>query len=195
MIRHVILDIGGVLILKEYGFLYILQKKYKFRISMAEKLLIKLNKGSDTFGFDFFQYVKTFNKYIGSSLTFSQFQKMKFDNIVFNKELIKFCKKNKKIFKTSIFSDNGKFNVPYLKKYMHTSKWIYKQLYSCEYGVGKSSEDFFKILLKKLNAKPEECIYIDDVPEYVKRAKKFGMHTVCFQNNKQLFKQLEKLLK
>ena len=40
--------------------------------------------------------------------------------------------------------------------------------------------------------KPEECIFIDDLKETLKPARKLGMKTILFRNNKQLVRDLRK---
>lgn len=60
-------------------------------------------------------------------------------------------------------------------------------------GIDKPKSRIYKLLIKKLEAKPEEIVFIDDYDEYLEPAKKVGMHTILFKNHKQLIKELKKL--
>jgi len=50
-----------------------------------------------------------------------------------------------------------------------------------------------KIALKKLKSKPSETLYIDYKQKNLDVAKKLGMKTILYKNNKQLKRELEKL--
>jgi len=50
----------------------------------------------------------------------------------------------------------------------------------------------YKLLLKRLNARAEECLFIDDKLENIKSAKTLGIKTILFKNPGQLIKDLIK---
>lgn len=49
---------------------------------------------------------------------------------------------------------------------------------SCEIGFAKPDEAIYKFALEKLNLKPEEVLYIDDMEKNLPPAGKLGMHTI-----------------
>ena len=61
-------------------------------------------------------------------------------------------------------------------------------------GLTKDSKEIFLLAAKKLKVRPFQCIFIDDVREFVNVAKSIGMKAILFKNNKQLKKDLNKIL-
>lgn len=63
-------------------------------------------------------------------------------------------------------------------------------LFSFKVGYNKPDLWIYKLLLKKLKVSPKEVIYIDDVKKCLAPAKKLGIKTILYKNNKQLFRNL-----
>ena len=63
------------------------------------------------------------------------------------------------------------------------------------YEVGKTKPDsaIFEEALKKATTLPDECVYIDDVPEFVETANKLGINVIYFRTVKKLKKELSDL--
>jgi len=59
--------------------------------------------------------------------------------------------------------------------------------------IAKPDISIFKEIVEKLNVKPTECIYIDDMDKNIPPAKQLGMKTILFRDNKQLIKELKDL--
>jgi len=59
----------------------------------------------------------------------------------------------------------------------------------------KPDMKIYKLLIKKLKLPPKEIIFIDDTKECLIPAKKLGMKTILYKNNRQLKKELRKGLK
>ncbi len=57
---------------------------------------------------------------------------------------------------------------------------------SNELKMTKDSRDIFLLAAKSLSVKPEECVFIDDVPRYVEVAESAGMHSILFKNAEEL---------
>ena len=62
---------------------------------------------------------------------------------------------------------------------------------SCEIGVEKPKIEAFQILLQRLQAKPQDCIMIDDSSENIRAAQQLGMSFILFQNVEQLQAELK----
>ncbi len=58
--------------------------------------------------------------------------------------------------------------------------------------IAKPDIRIFKETVEKLEVKPEECVYIDDLEKNIPPAEKLGMKTILFKNNKQLINDLKK---
>jgi putative hydrolase of the HAD superfamily len=65
---------------------------------------------------------------------------------------------------------------------------------SYEEGVTKPHPNMYQTTLKKLDVKPQEAIFIDDIQRYCEAARGMGMQAVVYQNFEQMKTELEELL-
>ncbi len=61
-------------------------------------------------------------------------------------------------------------------------------------GVIKPDPRIFQIMLERLEASPEEIIYVDDQQRHVEAAKLLGIKAILYQDYQQLAQELSKLL-
>jgi epoxide hydrolase-like predicted phosphatase len=64
---------------------------------------------------------------------------------------------------------------------------------SCRIGHTKEDLKMYAKIVFNMQVKGKECLFIDDKEKNLKIAKEFGMKTILFKDNKQLFKELKKL--
>lgn len=67
------------------------------------------------------------------------------------------------------------------------------RILSHEVKLRKPDPKIYQLVLEKLDVKPENSVYIDDMKENTEPAKVIGMHTIVFHNAFQLRKELRKL--
>jgi epoxide hydrolase-like predicted phosphatase len=110
-----------------------------------------------------------------------------------NKELYSFAfQLKKKAYKIAILSNQ--WYVP--KKAVISKKNLRKfdnVVISCDVGVRKPYPDIYRIMLKRLNLLAKNCVFIDNLQRNLAPAKKLGIHTILFKNNKQVFRDLKDL--
>ncbi len=112
---------------------------------------------------------------------------------ILNKELINVASKLKKQgYKVGILSDQWQLSKRALMPKSLTKKFN-PVLVSCDNGIRKPNKDYYKLLLKRLKLKPSQIVFIDNQEWNIKPAKKLGIKTILFKNNKQAIKSLEKL--
>jgi HAD superfamily hydrolase (TIGR01549 family) len=97
-------------------------------------------------------------------------------------------------YKTAILSVHGKEWIDYLEKKFNFHELFDVVSFSYDEGISKPNPSAFQNILKKLNAKPEECIFIDDNPRNVEAAKALRIESILFTNATELQIGLEKLL-
>lgn len=68
-------------------------------------------------------------------------------------------------------------------------------VYSCEVHSLKPEPEIYQILFETYGLKPEECIFIDDLPGNIQAAKEAGMKGIVFEGYEAAVKQLEEYLK
>lgn len=195
MIKAIILDMGGVVLNKTAESL---------SIEIAHKL------GLDEKEFSEFYYAYKPDMLSGK-MRFSEFSELlkeKFkikkgisslwaavylEHLSINSEVLALIKKLRVQYKIAVISNTTDLHVK-LNKERGLFKYFDQVVLSCEVGVTKPDEAIFKLMLKKLNLAPDECVFIDDRDSYVDAARKLGMHGIIFKNSAQFIREL-KLLK
>ncbi len=110
---------------------------------------------------------------------------------ILNKNLLAIIKRLRKNYKTAILSNQ--WTIPYKIQLTKRIKSNFDvMVFSHQVGFRKPSSDIYHITLKRLNLKPNECVFIDDFEENLTPAKEIGMKTILFKNNTQLIKNLKK---
>lgn len=66
---------------------------------------------------------------------------------------------------------------------------------SGDVGFEKPSRDIYRMTAEKLGVEPAECVFIDDIQEYVAAAEEFGMHGIHHVNDETTIAKLTTLLK
>jgi len=104
---------------------------------------------------------------------------------------------NKPLHKKAIELKKQGYQIGILSDQWHLSekalmpKKLYKKfnpiIVSCNVGVRKPNLKIYKIAIKKTHHKPEEILFIDNQEWNIPPAKKLGMKTIQFHDNKQLF--------
>lgn len=140
------------------------------------------------------EYVRELNRLLGTRHSVRNYFKIRFGIIKPNLALIRFAKRIKAYGLTvSILSDNSRGNIAYYRKHFPFSKLAKPEMYSYRYHLTKPNPRFYRLLLKKLDAKPSECLFIDDHIENVRGARRIGMHSIHYISNPQLFRTLRRL--
>jgi len=218
-IKAIIFDIGGVLTLSKVPTRLISDKHLKgvpkncghrnrgVHDYITEKLKISLDQYFDSLDTAYAKSIdgeiseKQATKIIAKNLGISV-KKLKqlFDqaykkNFKQNNQLIGLAIKLKKQgYKVAVLSDQWHLS----KNALVTEKIkkIFKPLViSCDVGLRKPDPKIYKLILKKLKLPAKQTVFIDNQEWNTKPAKKLGINTLLFKNNKQLSKQLEKVLK
>ena len=110
-----------------------------------------------------------------------------------NKKLYSFAFKLKKQgYKIAILSDQW-----YISEEIFAPNKVMNKfnavVISSRVGIRKPDPKIYKLTLKKLKLPAKQTVFIDNQVWNTKPAKKLGMKTVLFKNNKQTFKDLKKL--
>lgn len=205
-IKALIFDVGGVLFLAK-------NKQGQKNLMSSYKEFCKLLPGINISGEEFFEksketYFQSTRGEISKEQVLDNLSKILNlsqekvedlitntlkENVIENKdltELIIDLKKNG--YKTGILSIQWHLytNVLTPKKY---NSIFDESVISCFDKIRKPDPRSYKLILKKLNVKPEETLFVDDKQENLDAAKKLGIKTLVFENNKQFFNGLRTL--
>lgn len=66
---------------------------------------------------------------------------------------------------------------------------------SGDVGFEKPSRDIYRMTAEKLGVEPAECVFIDDIHEFVTAAEQFGMHGIHHVDDEATIAKLTTLLK
>lgn len=110
-----------------------------------------------------------------------------------NKNILKLLPKLKPKYKLGLLSNMGCGHKKYLKKKHNVHKPFTKPVFSCDVGVRKPNPKIYQITLKRLNAKPQETVFIDDLPRNIKAANKLGIHGILYKNHNKFLKEMKEL--
>ena len=194
MIKAIIFDVGGVIYLGSPGYHSYVQKKLK----LSSKEWKDLNKLSfrDKWGKG-----QKVNEGLSIAAKHLGIEKSKLRSLwaealekssKLNKNLLLIVKRLRKNYKTAILSNQ--WAVSYK---LHMNKNILKNfdvsVFSHLVRTKKPEKKIYLIALKRLKLKPKECVFIDDFKLVLDPAKKLGMKTILFRNNKQMIRDLRKL--
>jgi len=194
MIKAIIFDVGGVIYTTKKGEKSYLLKSLKLDKNVWEKaakdpyenlVTGKINENTgllqiaNGLGIDKEKLKKTWIK------TF----KVRF---TLNKSLLKIIKRLRKNYKTAILSDQ--WGIPHRALSIKKIESDFDAaVFSHQVGFRKPYPKIYRITLKRLKLKPSECIFIDDLEKNLVAARKLGMKTILFKNNRQLIRNLKKI--
>jgi len=107
-------------------------------------------------------------------------------------EMVVFAKRFKPKYRLVMLSNVNRDGLKRSKNNLHFNFFDYKFL-SFDLGLIKPEREIYEHVLKEIDARPEECVFIDDKPENVEAARKLGIHGIVFQDKEQLKQDLKKI--
>jgi HAD superfamily hydrolase (TIGR01509 family) len=96
-------------------------------------------------------------------------------------------------YKLGLLSVHAKEWVEYCNAAFDYHRLFHSTLYSFEVRISKPDKRAYEFIVKKLNAKPQECLFIDDQHKNLIPAQELGLLTIEFKNAGQLRKELVSL--
>lgn len=112
-----------------------------------------------------------------------------FNEIPGTRSIIESLKKNR--YKLGLLSVHGKEWIEYCERKYDYHRLFDEVSYSYETGVSKPNRKAYQTILKKLNSRPEESLFIDDSKTNTDAAKAVGLEIIIFENPEQLRMELK----
>jgi len=196
-IKAILIDFGGVLVrTKDQGS----RRYWETHLNLAQGELSRLVFESDvakqaTIGLvpekAIWEYVAKVQK-----LDYLQIKELELDfwkNDELDYKLRDYLISLRPTYKTGILS-NAWLNARQLfsEKY-HLDIVVDEMIISAEIGLAKPHSQIYKFAANKLGVKPEETIFIDDMPENVAGADRIGMVGIQFQNTFRLIETIDQI--
>ncbi|MFH1106058.1 MAG: HAD family phosphatase [Candidatus Aenigmatarchaeota archaeon] len=191
MIKAVIFDVGGTylsgsLVSFARKACKMLGIKKFFRETDLRVFVRKYNQGV-------ISAEECFRKCLGVPITSAQMKRIKSlwtSTYALQPEMARLVKRLKKRYALAVLSNSDPLNSDSFKR-----KGLYAPfnhvILSHELGVTKPDKKIYRIALKKLKMRPDECVFIDDQKICVDAARKIGMNAILFESVRQLKKALK----
>jgi epoxide hydrolase-like predicted phosphatase len=114
-----------------------------------------------------------------------------YDNGKVKKEMVSLAKKLSKRYKVACITNVDKSRYYYAKSLIDYSIFRFV-LASCYFGRSKPDKRIYLEALRRLNVKPSEAIFIDDMEVNVKGARKVGITAIHFKGINGLIRDLKR---
>lgn len=101
--------------------------------------------------------------------------------------------KLKQKYKLAVLNNGMSITIPSFKQKYPYEKFFDVFVNSAEENLEKPSMAVYELVCKRLGVKPEECIFIDDLPENVEAAKKLGMKGIIWKDYDSLKKEINRV--
>jgi len=197
MIKAIIFDYGNVIhkwdndiFLKEFVRLSGMDYNHVVDVIFGQNLHDKLETGEIS-NIDFFKKIKDgLNLKISQDEFFKLFSSKLFQEI---RTTISLIKRLKKDYKVALLSNTNKIDFDNVIKRFELFPLFDAVTLSFEVGHRKPDKEIYLNALKKLNLKPNECVFIDDIKEYSDAASKLGIYEINYTSYENLIKELKKL--
>ncbi len=138
---------------------------------------------------EFYNHAKQVLKFPVNYPTFKQYWN---DIFTENEGMDTLLAKLKRRYPLYLISNTNALHFNHIKEKFRILRHFKKTFPSHEVGHRKPEPEIYEKVLAKIRLKPEETVFIDDVPKFVKGARAVGMHAIRFRNKKQLIGDLAK---
>lgn len=107
-----------------------------------------------------------------------------------NNELLDYYRSLKDKLKLYIFTSDVIQEAPEFQPFLQP---IFNRVFSAsKMNTNKKDPEAYKKIIADLNLLPTDILYIDDNTENINAAANTGLHTILYQNNQQLFREIIK---
>lgn len=194
-IKHILLDIDGVLIEREKYFSERLAQEQEIDLNLVTPFFKNEFRfcvtGNADLKDELLKYIEVWG-WLGSIddlllYWFSSESKL-------NKKLLEIIDKVRESVNVSLVSDQEKYRAEYLLDDLDLAKHSDEAFFSCDLGVTKNEKAFFEKVLLALNAKPQEVIYFDDDPKNIEVAQDLGINAKLYRDIDSVKEGLKDLL-
>jgi epoxide hydrolase-like predicted phosphatase len=200
MIKVVIFDYDGV-VKKSQRFALDIADLYKISVEEYEKFIPQLRPIIEKFDRNLIaeeEFWIEFSNTIGKKIPEKcgdKAKKMYKDKFVFFPEIIELINKLKKEgFRLSILSNVFLYQAETIRE-LNGYALFDDVFLSCEKGLAKPDPKFYELVIKEMNVKPQECLFVDDKEKNILPAEKLGMKTVLAKEPNQIVKNVWKIIK
>ena len=206
MIKAILFDVGGVLQLGRFSlFPFGVHRSMSVHKFMARKLHITLDQWFDSIDTSYAESIEgKISKQKALSIMSTDLETTpEHLESLFVRAYRKFYKRNNELYDLAFSIKKKGYKIAILSDQWHVSKEALilssdsrkfnVSIVSCDVGMRKPDPRIYRLALRKLHIKPHEAIFIDNQKWNITPAKKLGLKTILYFNNRNLIKELKKL--
>lgn len=197
MIKGIISDLGRVIVDFDH---HICTRKLEKLSGIAEKdihhyiYMSKMDTRLDSGKISAKEFYRFVENYLGSGMSFKEFRGVFSDIFTLRPSTIKLYRELKsKGYKLCLLSNTNELHYNHCKKKYPALKLFDHIVLSYKTGVMKPHPRIYMKAVKKLGLKAQECVYIDDIPEYAEAASLLGIHGIQYRSIAQVRRELKRL--
>lgn len=139
-----------------------------------------------------YEFYRHAQKELGIRLNYRDFTHCWNDIFWENKGMDQLLRRLKKKYPLYLISNTNALHFTHIKKQYKILRHFRKVFPSHEVGHRKPERQIYLKVLKAIRFKPEETLFIDDMPEFVRGARRVGMNAVLFRHQRGLIKDFRR---
>lgn len=194
MKRVILFDLGKVLI--DFDFSIALERLKKYTCCNAQEIMDFFRNSKVAQGWDkgtireeeFYQAAK---QTLGFSIAMEPFRQIWNEIFTVKREMVDFALSLKNRFQIGILTNTNPWHIHYIREQYSWMRELRTQIASCEVGLLKPDPEIYRLAMRRLNAVPEEIVYVDDSEENVLSAQKIGIDSFLFRDMDRLKEELK----
>lgn len=132
-------------------------------------------------------------KHLKLKLDFENFKEIFADIFTVNTTMADILSRLKGKYKLILLSNTNKIHFDYVKSKFDVLNIFDKFVLSYKLGVRKPDPEIYKYTIKESNSEASECVYIDDIEEFVNSALNLGIIGIHYKSDNYLKNRLNQL--
>jgi FMN phosphatase YigB (HAD superfamily) len=198
MFTTILFDIGNVLIGFDHGLIW-------KRLAVASKLsadeirqriqgsgVMNVYEAGKLSSLDFFSEIQRLGQ-LDPALSFDEFCLIWTAIFWENKPMIQLAQTLRQHYAIFLLSNVGEIHWNWLVQHYPIFSQVAEPILSFQVGYMKPAKEIYQEALLRAGALPEQCVYIDDVAEYVAASRELGIQGLQYQSPAQLKNALSQL--
>ena len=138
-------------------------------------------------------FYHTVVKSLGIEMPFEEFRDIWTGIFTANTEVCRIIEKLKKRYRLILLSNTNEMHFDYVLRTFEILSAFDDYVLSYRVGERKPHPNVYAAALERAGCPASECVYVDDMEEYVGAARRLGIHALVFRNAQQLEEDLRAL--
>lgn len=193
MIKVVVFDLGNVIIsVNFYSYYQIAAQMTGYDPEKIEKLVLEsgLVAEYETGKLSSLEFKEKITRKLKLEIGFEDFSRIWCDIFTENKEVFELIRALKGKYRLFLLSNTNELHFYYAVEKFPVLMEFEEYILSYRIGCTKPDPVIFREAIRRAGCKPDELVYIDDIPEYAAAAQNLGIQGINFCSSAQLKEEL-----